>query len=479
MFSPVAACMQVSVMIVALLLVRACFARIAPPVVFLACWWLVLARALIPLFPMSQAKQVVDMGTAASRLAQQGDTAAVPLAVLNPSAPLWDMPDLSGLLDTLIVVWAGVAAVLSAVLVAVYARDRWTLAKKAVDVGDDCAGMQHDFESRLIRRHIRVVEVDGLQTPISYGVFRPTVAFPTGFRCGVSDAQLTLVLRHELAHVRHFDTLIKPLAAFATCLYWFDPLMWLAFFSMQTDMEKAADEWALRGCSRKETAMYARSLLNAKSASSNLTCALGATSLETRIKAILAPKPRLLVCVLSCILVLTCCFGSLAFASVAIPADPDQTTVTVCNGSYSFDIPAYWKDRVSVATDGKSTFVYPTGYPELVLASFSMAEDVDEADVTEACPIVYEAPCGNGQTLVIRVMNYLDMAAGDLWHDAYAANPSYPGAEGEELAVDLSTLGNYSAKTAHAMSGVHDVRSGHPQVVNLVAEALTSTLVIE
>ena len=123
--------------------------------------------------------------------------------------------------------------------------------------------------------------------------------------------------------------------------------------------------------------------------------------------------------------------------------------------------------------------MYPTGYPELVLVSFSMLEDVDEGDVTRGCPIVTEIPCANGQILAVRVMNYLDMAAGDLWRAALAANPGYPGLEGEELAVDLSTFGEYSAQEAHQMEGVYGTDAGHPQVVNLMAEPLLSSVKVD
>ena len=66
-----------------------------------------------------------------------------------------------------------------------------------------------------------------------------------------------------------------------------------------------------------------------------------------------------------------------------------------------------------------------------------------------------------------------------MWSTAFAANPAYPGADGEELAVELSTFGQYSVVEAHAMDGVYAVESGHPQVVNLVAEPLLSTIEVE
>lgn len=478
MVSPVTACVQASVVIAAVLVARVCLAKKAPPAGFVVCWWLVLLRALVPLFPEHQAREVIDVSEWAARLSQQPGTALFSPASSDAAPVLQGAAATTGLFDALTGIWAVVAATLCILFAVVYAHDRLALFRAGLDVTDDFAGQISRFQTPILRRGVRIVEVDGLPTPVSYGVLRPIIAIPTCFRLSVTKDQLNLVLCHEFSHIRRLDTLVKPLAALMVCLYWFDPLMWLAFFAMQTDMEKASDAWALRGRSRKEKAMYARTLLEAKTASGS-PCAFGCPPIEKRIKAILAPRPKLLACIVSSILVLTCCFASLAFANVAVPADSEQTTVTIRNGSYSFDIPAYWQGRVSVTTNGKSTYVYPTGYPELVLVSFSMLEDVDEGDVTRGCPIVTEIPCANGQILAVRVMNYLDMAAGDLWRAALAANPGYPGLEGEELAVDLSTFGEYSAQEAHQMEGVYGTDVGHPQVVNLMAEPLLSSVKVD
>lgn len=482
MFSPITACAHASIMVVALLLARSCLAKKVPPAVLVTCWWFVLARAMIPLFVLCQSREIVDLSGSSLQAIWQGNGATSTLfADFDVAAHTQGDSVSSVFVGAFLSMWTIIAVILSAVLIVTYVLDRRRLFKLSLDITGEFVDLCNDILSSQLHRRLRIVEVQGLSAPISYGVFRPVIALPVGFRLYVADAQLVLILRHELSHIRRFDTLLKPLAMLVVCAYWFNPLIWLAFFFMQSDMERAADEWALLGCNRKEKAMYARNLLKAKAATnpSNLACAFGASPIETRIKAILAPRPKLLACIVSSILVLTCCFASLAFANVAVPADSEQTTVTIRNGSYSFDIPAYWQGRVSVTTNGKSTYVYPTGYPELVLVSFSMLEDVDEGDVTRGCPIVTEIPCANGQILAVRVMNYLDMAAGDLWRAALAANPGYPGLEGEELAVDLSTFGEYSAQEAHQMEGVYGTDVGHPQVVNLMAEPLLSSVKVD
>lgn len=50
------------------------------------------------------------------------------------------------------------------------------------------------------------------------------------------------MLAHELIHIRRKDYLIKPAAFLVTVIHWFNPLVWLAFWLMEKDMELSCDE---------------------------------------------------------------------------------------------------------------------------------------------------------------------------------------------------------------------------------------------
>ena len=88
MVSPATACVQASVVIAAVLVVRACLAKKAPPAVFVTCWWLVLLRALVPFFPEHQAKEVIDASDWAAQLSQRPGTALFSPAS-SDVAPVW------------------------------------------------------------------------------------------------------------------------------------------------------------------------------------------------------------------------------------------------------------------------------------------------------------------------------------------------------------------------------------------------------
>ena len=59
-----------------------------------------------------------------------------------------------------------------------------------------------------------------------------------------------MVLWHELAHVRRGDAGSHLLARAALSLYWWNPLLWLAWRQFLRERERAADDIVLNGGAR-------------------------------------------------------------------------------------------------------------------------------------------------------------------------------------------------------------------------------------
>ncbi len=90
------------------------------------------------------------------------------------------------------------------------------------------------------------------------GIFSPKIYLPEGI-CG---NELSYILAHEKTHLLRKDYLIKPLCLFLTCLYWFNPFVWAAFFLMGKDMEMSCDEAVIRKMGSGVKKEYSASLLN-------------------------------------------------------------------------------------------------------------------------------------------------------------------------------------------------------------------------
>ncbi|MBQ7860064.1 MAG: hypothetical protein IJ347_08050 [Faecalibacterium sp.] len=102
-----------------------------------------------------------------------------------------------------------------------------------------------------------VYALPGAETAFVFGVLRPRIYLPEG----LSPAAQACVLAHERTHISRADHIIKLAAFCVLCAHWFNPLVWLAWFCMERDMEHSCDEATLRrtGQSRVD---YAQSLLN-------------------------------------------------------------------------------------------------------------------------------------------------------------------------------------------------------------------------
>ena len=79
---------------------------------------------------------------------------------------------------------------------------------------------------------------DDVESPFLLGIFRPRVYLPSD----LPEEQQSFVLAHEKAHIKRRDHLWKPFGFLLLTLYWFNPLMWVAYILLCRDIERACDE---------------------------------------------------------------------------------------------------------------------------------------------------------------------------------------------------------------------------------------------
>lgn len=99
--------------------------------------------------------------------------------------------------------------------------------------------------------------VDGIRTPMVFGILRPQVYLPVGMNLEFYDC----VLQHERMHLRRLDYLWKILAYLIGIVHWVNPVVWLAYYLLCCDMEKACDEAVTEHLEREDRQEYAEALL--------------------------------------------------------------------------------------------------------------------------------------------------------------------------------------------------------------------------
>lgn len=121
------------------------------------------------------------------------------------------------------------------------------------------------FYRRLISTRIKtgnsgrisIYITDVVDSACLYGVFRPAVYLNT------NTGNNEFIINHELTHYRHRDNWWALVRMLCVCIYWFNPLVWVAAHFHKEDCELFCDEAVIRNCSASERQKYGEVLLNA------------------------------------------------------------------------------------------------------------------------------------------------------------------------------------------------------------------------
>ena len=152
---------------------------------------------------------------------------------------------------------------------------------------------------------------DGVTSPFILGVFRPRIYLPSG----LSGSSRAYVIAHEKSHLRCKDHLWKPFAFCLLAMYWFDPLVWAAYWLACRDIEFACDERVIRALKLPERKAYASALLACSDGRKRvLVCpvAFGETAVVQRIRSVLNYKrPSFWAILVAVILILALAIGFL------------------------------------------------------------------------------------------------------------------------------------------------------------------------
>lgn len=104
---------------------------------------------------------------------------------------------------------------------------------------------------------INIYNTDAVDSACLYGVFHPDVYVNN--KAGDNE----FIISHELTHYRHRDNWWALVRMLCVCIYWFNPLVWLATHFHKEDCELFCDEAVIRNCSASERQKYGEVLLNA------------------------------------------------------------------------------------------------------------------------------------------------------------------------------------------------------------------------
>lgn len=113
-------------------------------------------------------------------------------------------------------------------------------------------------DSHKKKNNVSVWECDRIPSPFVFGIIRPRIYIP--FR--MPKQEQAYILAHEQCHIRRLDPLWKLIAFLLLAVYWWNPLVWCAFFYMVRDMEMSCDEAVIEQFGNEIKQGYSNSLLS-------------------------------------------------------------------------------------------------------------------------------------------------------------------------------------------------------------------------
>ncbi|MBT2649990.1 BlaR1 family beta-lactam sensor/signal transducer [Bacillus sp. ISL-34] len=97
-----------------------------------------------------------------------------------------------------------------------------------------------------IKKSIKIVISKRVQSPMIFGLFQTYIVLPSQHENWLSLKNYEYIFLHELSHYKNKDLLTNYVVLFYQIIYWFNPLIWLAFREMRLDREIACDTSVLQ-----------------------------------------------------------------------------------------------------------------------------------------------------------------------------------------------------------------------------------------
>ncbi|HJF33036.1 MAG TPA: BlaR1 family beta-lactam sensor/signal transducer [Sporosarcina psychrophila] len=113
-----------------------------------------------------------------------------------------------------------------------------------------------------IKKPIKIVISKRVQSPMIFGLFQTYIVLPSQHENWISLKSYEYIFLHELNHYKNKDLLTNYVLLFFQIIYWFNPLVWLAFREMRLDREIACDTSVLRLLDDISFSEYGNTIIN-------------------------------------------------------------------------------------------------------------------------------------------------------------------------------------------------------------------------
>lgn len=186
----------------------------------------------------------------------------------------------------------------------------------------------------LYTKKERIYICDRIPSPFIFGLIKPKIYMPSS----ITQSDTECVIAHEMAHISRKDYIWKPLAFLLLSVYWFNPVLWVAYIYFCRDIEQATDEKVIKAKGEEIKLRYSRALLNCSGDRRFITAcptAFGETDVKGRIRNVLNyKKPAFWLVAASLIAVV---LVPVFFLTDPKPAPADEMPTVANEGEFFLD----------------------------------------------------------------------------------------------------------------------------------------------
>ena len=118
-----------------------------------------------------------------------------------------------------------------------------------------------DIELWLEQRRLTLVISEQVESPMLTGLIKPLLLLPSNFSTIYNQEQQELIVAHEICHFDRNDIYWNLIAFLFIALFWFHPLVWLAYIKLRRDQELSCDQTTLARKQLDSRINYSRALL--------------------------------------------------------------------------------------------------------------------------------------------------------------------------------------------------------------------------
>lgn len=178
-------------------------------------------------------------------------------------------------------------------------------------------------------------------SPMALGLFNPIILLPS-MNMNIED--LSVILKHELIHIKRHDIAYKLLLSLANTIHWFNPIIYLMLKEAHKDLELYCDEMVIENMDMAYKSKYSNAILAVIHSKTNYNAILstnfsgGVKTMKIRFKNIFdTSKKRRGLISLSLILSLILLSSSLVACGKSSETDIEKTATGFLKGYYEVD----------------------------------------------------------------------------------------------------------------------------------------------